>query len=94
METSLRSLDNLQFDNSCLKNLPLDPVQENHVRRVTGACFSLVAPTPVKNPTQVIIEKLPKSQILINYYLKLQCRCLQPRSVKTTIARSRRDKEA
>lgn len=50
MDTPLRSLDNLQFDNSCLKNLPLDPVTENHVRRVTGACFSLVTPTPVKNP--------------------------------------------
>lgn len=51
MEASLRSLDHLQFDNSCLKNLPLDPVTENHVRRVTAACFSLVSPTPVKNPT-------------------------------------------
>lgn len=47
----LRPLDALNFDNSALKNLPLDPVEKNYVRRnVKGAVFSKVMPSPVENP--------------------------------------------
>jgi hypothetical protein len=32
----------LKFDNLALKTLPIDPVEENYVRSVSGACFSKV----------------------------------------------------
>ena len=43
-------LDNLPFDNAFVRQLPGDPVQANTRRQVFGACFSEVAPTPVKAP--------------------------------------------
>ncbi|XP_019864467.1 PREDICTED: selenoprotein O-like [Amphimedon queenslandica] len=50
---SLMSLESLQFDNRVLKSLPVDEEKENYVRSVSGACYSLVNPTPVKNPQLV-----------------------------------------
>eukprot|EP01091_Cochliopodium_minus_P015069 TRINITY_DN5264_c0_g3_i1.p1 TRINITY_DN5264_c0_g3~~TRINITY_DN5264_c0_g3_i1.p1 ORF type:complete len:617 (-),score=206.72 TRINITY_DN5264_c0_g3_i1:54-1904(-) len=43
----------LNFDNSVIKNLPIDPIKENYVRKVKGSCFSLVNTTPVKDPVMV-----------------------------------------
>ena len=48
---SYRSLENLNFDNSALRELPIDKEERNFVRRsVAGACYSKVTPTPVDNP--------------------------------------------
>ena len=40
----LTTFESLNFDNLALKSLPLDPVAENYVREVRGACFSKVRP--------------------------------------------------
>jgi uncharacterized protein YdiU (UPF0061 family) len=44
------SLDQLQFDNRLVRELPADPIAENYRRQVTGACYSLLNPTPVRAP--------------------------------------------
>eukprot|EP01113_Clastostelium_recurvatum_P039162 TRINITY_DN5950_c0_g1_i3.p1 TRINITY_DN5950_c0_g1~~TRINITY_DN5950_c0_g1_i3.p1 ORF type:complete len:635 (-),score=138.59 TRINITY_DN5950_c0_g1_i3:30-1868(-) len=54
---SSSTLETLQFDNSCLSKLPLDPNPQNYVRTVPGACFSRVTPTPVKNPRLVATSR-------------------------------------
>ena len=46
-------MEEIRFDNLALRVLPMDPVEENYVRTVSGACFSRVKPTPVKNPQLV-----------------------------------------
>ncbi|MFV8754799.1 protein adenylyltransferase SelO [Nannocystaceae bacterium ST9] len=43
-------LDALEFDNSFVRELPGDPEPDNFRRKVHGACFSRVAPTPVAAP--------------------------------------------
>lgn len=48
------SLDNLQFKNSTLKSVPIDPENRNFVRTVRGAIFSRVKPTPVEGPKLVV----------------------------------------
>jgi len=35
-------MDDLKFDNLALRTLPIDPVEDNYVRSVSGACFSRV----------------------------------------------------
>lgn len=35
-------MDKVKFDNLALKVLPVDSVEENYVRTVSGACFSRV----------------------------------------------------
>lgn len=40
----------LRFDNSFVRELPCDPSDARHVRQVHGACYSRVAPTPVRDP--------------------------------------------
>ena len=50
-------LDNLHFDNLALKKLPLDQEQSNFTRQVSGACFSLIDPSPVDNPQLVVHSK-------------------------------------
>jgi uncharacterized protein YdiU (UPF0061 family) len=47
------SLESLHFDNSFVRALPADAVQENYVRQVRGAAFSPVLPTAVSNPRLV-----------------------------------------
>ncbi|MCC5859500.1 MAG: YdiU family protein [Ectothiorhodospiraceae bacterium] len=44
------ALEQLQFDNHFLRELPADPETGNHRRQVTGACYSYVQPTPVRQP--------------------------------------------
>jgi uncharacterized protein YdiU (UPF0061 family) len=43
----------LLFDNTFVRELPADPIEENRVRQVHGACYSRVAPTPVPQPQLV-----------------------------------------
>ncbi|CAF3777533.1 unnamed protein product [Adineta steineri] len=70
---AIQPMDEIKFDNLALRTLPIDPVEENYVRTVSGACFSKVKPTPVKNPKLVacsldalklidIDEKLAKNE--------------------------------
>src|SRR5450830_49654 len=40
----------LNFDNRFIRELPADPETQNHLRQVTGASWSTVAPTPVASP--------------------------------------------
>ena len=47
----------LRFDNSFVRDLPADPVLANHTRQVTGACYSLVAPTAVPAPSLVALSE-------------------------------------
>lgn len=47
------TLDTLAFDNAAIRELPVDPEPDNFVRSVPNACFSIVAPDPVKNPVLV-----------------------------------------
>lgn len=35
-------MEGIQFDNLALRTLPIDSVEENYVRNVSGACFSKV----------------------------------------------------
>ncbi len=44
------SLADLVFDNRLTRELPADPVHENHRRQVLGACYSRVLPRPVAQP--------------------------------------------
>lgn len=47
------SLETLKFDNQAIRELPVDPIPDNYVRRVENACFSIVAPDPVEKPVLV-----------------------------------------
>jgi uncharacterized protein YdiU (UPF0061 family) len=49
----ITQLDQLQFDNRLVRELPADPVAENYRRQVADAIYSRVNPTPVKNPKLV-----------------------------------------
>jgi uncharacterized protein YdiU (UPF0061 family) len=49
----ITQLDQLQFDNRLVRELPADPVAENYRRQVADAIYSWVNPTPVKNPKLV-----------------------------------------
>lgn len=58
------TLETLNFDNKALRDLPIDPETDgNYRRQVSGACFSKVKPTPVKNPKLVAVS-LPALQHL------------------------------
>lgn len=35
-------MEGIKFDNLALRTLPIDPVEDNYVRTVSGACFSRV----------------------------------------------------
>jgi uncharacterized protein YdiU (UPF0061 family) len=58
-----RRLEDLQFDNQSLRELPVDPIRENYVRSVENACFSMVDPTPVTSPVLVAVS-LPALQLI------------------------------
>lgn len=55
--------DNLKFDNSALRRLPIDKEDRNFVRTVNGACFSRINPTPLKNPKLVAVS-IPALKLL------------------------------
>ena len=52
-----RPLDALRFDNRFVRELPGDPERSNRRRQVTGACYSLVNPTPVASPCLVAYSR-------------------------------------
>ena len=49
----ITTLNQLRFDNRMVRELPADPETENYRRQVSGAVYSRVNPTPVKNPQLV-----------------------------------------
>ena len=49
----MATLETLKFDNLALRSLPIDKETQNVIRQVEGACFTLVDPTPVRNPSLV-----------------------------------------
>ena len=51
--TGAVALDALRFDNAFVRELPGDPDPVNQRRQVSGACYSRVAPTPVRAPQLV-----------------------------------------
>ncbi|XP_060580339.1 protein adenylyltransferase SelO, mitochondrial-like [Ruditapes philippinarum] len=64
--STMASFETLKFDNLALKSLPIDPVKENTIRQVPGACFSLVNPAPVDNPKMVAYS--PSAMALLDLY--------------------------
>ncbi|CAK8688083.1 unnamed protein product [Clavelina lepadiformis] len=54
---SYKQLKNLKFENLVLKALPIDKTMRPGSRKVPGACFSLVKPTPVENPKLVVMSQ-------------------------------------
>lgn len=52
-EALSHSLDNLQFDNRFVRELPADQDSSNRVRQILRACYSRVRPTPVAQPQLV-----------------------------------------
>ena len=46
----LNSLDQLNFENLFVRDLPADPITETCQRKVDGACYSRVSPLNVKQP--------------------------------------------
>ncbi|MEY3014792.1 MAG: hypothetical protein RIT45_3527 [Pseudomonadota bacterium] len=51
MSEAVGGLPRLDFDNSALRELPVDPETRNFRRFARGACLSRVAPTPVAAPS-------------------------------------------
>jgi uncharacterized protein YdiU (UPF0061 family) len=51
------ALETLRFDNRFTRELPADPDRQNRRRQVTGACYSLVNPTPVAAPRLVAYSR-------------------------------------
>ena len=47
----------LNFDNVALRSLPIDSEKGSRIRKVEGACFSMIEPTPVENPKTVAVSE-------------------------------------
>ena len=58
------TLETLNFDNSCLRCLPVESNMEIYSRTVAGACFSFVQPTPIDNPRLVMVS--PSAMALLD----------------------------
>jgi len=54
---SPQALTALRFDNRFTRELPADPVSENHRRQVHGACYSRVSPVPTTQPQLVAYSR-------------------------------------
>ena len=71
------SLQNLAFDNRNLRSLPVDTSLSSKSRQVPNAIFSLINPTPVKNPVLVAasqealsllgLDSMPSEEELADY---------------------------
>ena len=66
----MATLETLKFNNLALRSLPIDKETKNVIRQVEAACFTLVEPTPVNNPTLVSYSSsalslldLPQSEV-------------------------------
>lgn len=57
IEPELKSLDELNFDNSFTEKLPGDPEQENYRRQVSRACYSVVTPAKFPNASLVAYSR-------------------------------------
>ncbi|MDD2725539.1 MAG: YdiU family protein [Methylovulum sp.] len=55
--TVKHALDQLNFDNSFIRELPADTEPQNFRRQVLGACYSKVLPTLVSQPTLVAYSR-------------------------------------
>ncbi len=55
--TKINSLDELNFDNRFIRELPADLETKNECRQVLNACYSNVSPTPVREPKIVAVAK-------------------------------------
>lgn len=67
---TMATLETLNFDNLALHSLPIDKETQNVIRQVKDACFTLVKPTKVNNPTLVAYSQealslldLPPSEV-------------------------------
>ncbi|KAL3674862.1 hypothetical protein V7S43_000788 [Phytophthora oleae] len=69
LSCSWRRLPASSFDNTVLRELPIDAEPKNFVRSaVSGACFSRISPTPISNPELVVTS--PNSLLLAGIELK------------------------
>ncbi|KAL9966372.1 hypothetical protein ACROYT_G024432 [Oculina patagonica] len=66
----MATLETLNLNNFALRSLPIDKETQNVIRQVEAACFTLVEPTPVENPSLVSYSldalsllDLPQSEI-------------------------------
>ena len=50
-----RSFPDLSFTDRFVRELPGDPIADNRIRQVLGACYSRVAPTAVPNPELLVV---------------------------------------
>ena len=53
----MAALEQLQFDNRFVRDLPADPEQRNFRRPVAGAAYSRVLPTPVRAPQLIAYSR-------------------------------------
>ncbi|MDD5268321.1 MAG: YdiU family protein [Methylococcales bacterium] len=56
-QANISSLDDLNFDNRFIRELPADTETINNRRQVIGACYSRVSPTPVIKPQRVAYSR-------------------------------------
>jgi uncharacterized protein YdiU (UPF0061 family) len=56
-QAKISALDDLNFDNRFIRELPADTETINNRRQVIGACYSHVFPTPVANPQRVAYSR-------------------------------------
>jgi uncharacterized protein YdiU (UPF0061 family) len=56
-QAKISNLDELNFDNRFIRELPADEETLNNRRQVIGACYSRVSPTPVANPQRVAYSR-------------------------------------
>jgi len=56
-QAKISNLDELNFDNRFIRELPADEETINNRRQVIGACYSRVSPTPVAKPQRVAYSR-------------------------------------
>ncbi len=71
---ALGTLAALRFDNSFVKSLPADPLDENYCRQVTAACYSRVRPLPQPRAALVAFSREMAMSLGLN-----PSECLSPR---------------
>ena len=63
-KVSTQPMEGIKFDNLALRTLPIDPIEENYVRSVSGACFSKV--DFLFLPTVLFTVNKPRSNQLLS----------------------------
>ena len=65
--SKMKSLSDWSFSQpSLLSKFPIDPIQENHVRRVPGCVFSRVQPTPLKSELKLVSSSRDVLQTILD----------------------------